>query len=70
MENSKTTRNAVVFISDGLPANGGAHSAYCSNNVVFHTVALGGSIDCTAGEDTSLLAEATKGYHPLLYHPL
>lgn len=63
MENSKTTRNAVVFISDGLPANGGAPSAYCSNNVVFHTVALGGAIDCTAGEDTSLLAiaEATQG---------
>merc|ERR1740124_202308 len=63
IESSKTTDNAVVFISDGLPNVGGAPAAYCSNNAAFHTIALGGTANCAGGEDTSLstIAGATQG---------
>jgi len=63
IEESTTANNVVVFISDGEPTRGGAPANYCSNNAVFHTVALGEASTCNGGDDTSLMeiALATSG---------
>jgi len=63
MDASSTSNNVVVFISDGEPTRGGAPTAYCNNNAVFHTIALGPLSTCDGGTDTSLqdIAEATQG---------
>ena len=63
METSTSENNVVVFISDGEPTRGGAPASYCTNNAVFHTIALGPSSTCDGGDDTSLTAisQATEG---------
>merc|ERR1740124_917812 len=63
IEASATTHNVVIFMSDGLPTRGGAPAAYCSNNAVFHTIALGKEARCEEGKDISLLtiSQATQG---------
>jgi len=63
IEESTTKHNVVVFISDGLPTRGGSPTAYCRNNAVFHTVALGPYANCESGFTTSLtsISQATGG---------
>merc|ERR1719491_9562 len=67
IEQSTSLHNLVVFLSDGQPNRGGEVHAYCSNNAVFHTVAIGDSASCDAVEgapyETSLqkIADDTGG---------
>ena len=63
IDKSTSRDNVVVFISDGKPTRGGAPSAYCNNNAVFHTIALGQLSTCESGHSTSLLeiSQATSG---------
>jgi len=63
IDDSITTHNVVIFISDGLPTRGGSPSNYCQNGAVFHTIALGKLASCELGVDISLqkIADSTKG---------
>jgi len=63
IEQSTSTNNLVVFISDGAPVSGGAVEAYCSNHAIFHTVSVGDLSSCHAPYATSLekIAKDTSG---------
>lgn len=63
MESSTTALNIVIFISDGLPTRGGSPAAYCNNEAIFHTIALGDKASCVNDDGTGLqeISDATKG---------
>jgi len=54
IEQSTSTHNLVVFLSDGLQTQGDGVQTYCSNHAVFHTIAVGPNSACTSPHDTSL----------------
>jgi len=53
IEQSSSLHNLVVFLSDGQPNRGGEVQHYCSNNAVFHTIAIGHLVTCDAFEGAS-----------------
>merc|ERR1740136_399494 len=63
IETSTATHNIIVFMSSGIPTRGGAPAAYCSNNAIFHTIALGTEAKCEEGVDISLstISKSTQG---------